>query len=263
MRWAIGIEYDGTRYSGWQTQPDGQTVQDALQRALSRVADHSVVTQCAGRTDAGVHAIAQVAHFDSHASRTNRQWLLGINTNLPKDVNVSWIKPVDETFHARFSAKARRYRYVILNREHRSALLRHRVHFEPRAIDVERMHDSAQVLLGEHDFAAFRASGCQARSPVRVVHHIAVSRYDDLVAIDIEANAFLQNMVRIVTGALLRIGRLEADTPWLQRVLESRDRRHLGPTAPADGLYLTGVDYPAQYGLPVVQRGGGALPFAT
>ena len=261
MRLALGIEYNGTAYCGWQSQPDGRTVQDNIQQSLTRVANHPILVQCAGRTDAGVHATAQVAHFDTTATRTRREWLLGANTGLSKDINVSWVKPVDQQFHARFGAVERQYRYVILNREYRSALLHERVHFEPRPLDAAKMHEAAQRLVGKHDFSAFRASGCQAKSPVRTVHAVRVARHGEFVTIDITANAFLQNMVRIVTGVLLRIGRGDAREDWVGDVLEAGDRKHVGATAPASGLYLTSVVYPDEYAIPAVKNTFTVFPF--
>lgn len=236
-------------------------MQDCLQGAISRVASHAVALQCAGRTDAGVHATAQVAHFDTTSARSERQWLLGINSHLPKDINVSWIKPVSDDFHARFAAGERRYRYLVLNRSHRSALLHHRVHLETRPLDAPCMHEAAQHLLGTHDFSAFRASACQAKTAVRTVRSLTIARQGEFVTLDIAADAFLQNMVRIVTGSLLRIGRGEADAQWLSEVLEAGDRRHLGATAPADGLYLTAVVYPREHQLPSVPAVDPLLPF--
>lgn len=263
MRFAAGIEYNGTRYCGWQTQPEGCAVQDALERGLSRVANHTVTTQCAGRTDAGVHATAQVVHFDSTAQRSRRQWLLGANSSLPRDINVAWVTPVDPEFHARFSALERRYRYVILNRGYRSALLEDRVHFEPRELDVDIMHRAAQQLVGEHDFSAFRAAGCQASSPVRTVRFLRVQRYGDFITVDVAANAFLQNMVRIITGVLMRTGRGEAEPDWVAEVLRDRDRKHRGITAPACGLYFTAVDYPSHFDLPSPRHEYPVFPFVA
>ena len=261
MRLALGLEYSGTHYCGWQTQPDGRTVQDHVQHSLSIVANHPVTLQCAGRTDAGVHATGQVAHFDSDSKRSEREWLLGTNTGLPRDINVSWIKPVSNDFHARFSATERRYRYVILNRAHRSGLLHERVHWEPRPLDAKIMHRAAQQLIGEHDFTAFRAAGCQAKSPLRTVRYVQVTRVKHFITLDIAANAFLQNMVRIVAGTLMRVGRGEVGPEWIDEVLNERDRRHRGVTAPASGLYLTAVVYPDAFALPAEPEGFDVFPF--
>lgn len=247
---ALGVEYAGTAFSGWQIQPDARTVQTELERAISFVANHSVDVICAGRTDAGVHALMQVVNFSSHARRRCREWLLGINSALPADVSVSWVHEVNETFHARFSAQARHYRYVILNREYRSALSTDRACFEARSLDASRMHEAAQALVGEHDFSAFRAAGCQARSPVRQILAINVARHGDFIVINVCANAFLQNMVRIISGSLMRVGRGEASPDWLGQILAQKNRSHLGTTAPANGLYFVGVDYPQQFSVP-------------
>lgn len=257
----MGIEYCGTHYSGWQTQPGGGTVQDCVEASVSCVASDDTSVQCAGRTDAGVHAVAQVAHFDTRAERSPRQWVLGLNTNLPKDINVAWVRVVDDNFHARFGAVQRRYRYVVLNRLYRSALMHQRVHFEPRTLDHQRMHEAAQQLVGKHDFNAFRSASCQAKHAVRSVSSLRVRRQDDFVTVDIAADAFLQNMVRIIVGSLLRVGRGDADAQWLGQVLAGRDRKHLGATAPPEGLYLTAVEYPDAYALPSAPELDPLLPF--
>jgi tRNA pseudouridine38-40 synthase len=249
-RFAAGLEYDGRAYSGWQFQPGLSTVQDALQRALSRVADTPVDCVCAGRTDAGVHAGAQVVHFDSDALRSERGWRLGANTYLPGDVSVLWVREVPGHFHARFSATARSYRYLILNRDSRPALATGRATWERRPLDERRMHEAAQALVGEHDFSAFRAIECQAKSPVRHVEQIRVSRDGDWVRLDVTANAFLHHMVRNVVGLLLAVGKGESPVQRVAEVLASRDRRTNAATAPPDGLYLTAVRYPAEFGLP-------------
>jgi tRNA pseudouridine38-40 synthase len=203
MRVALGIEYDGTAYNGWQRQRSGLGVQQVLEHAIGQVADEAVGIVCAGRTDSGVHASGQVAHFDTSARRSERGWLLGANSNLPDDINVTWVKPVDDGFHARFSATARSYRYRILNRLVRSALFRHRAWWVHEALDHQRMHEAAQALLGEHDFSAFRAAGCQASGSVRQITSIRVSRDGDWILLDVTANAFLQHMVRNITGTLV------------------------------------------------------------
>ncbi len=251
MRYAAGIEYDGSRFHGWQIQDHARSVQQCLEQALSRVADHPVRVQCAGRTDTGVHATAQVVHFDSEAKRTTRNWRLGANVNLPADIALNWIEAVDEDFHARFSATGRAYRYVLLNRGSRPALLHRRVTWVHRPLDVTRMNAAAQALLGEHDFSSYRALGCQAKSPVREIRRLTLRRQGDFVVMDIEANAFLHHMVRNIVGVLSAIGRGEEEIDWAAEVLARRDRTRGGVTAPADGLYLTRVDYPARFALPV------------
>lgn len=250
MRVALGIEYAGTGYNGWQRQKTGTGVQSLVERAITQVADHPVETICAGRTDAGVHAFAQVVHFDSNARRSERGWLLGINSNLPDNINVSWAAAVNEEFHARFSAASRTYRYLVLNRLARSALMRNRAWWVHEPLDVASMQTAADFLLGEHDFSAFRAAGCQAASPVRTLFRLQVRRFGDLIAITVVANAFLQHMVRNLSGMLVMIGRGDADVDWARSVLESRDRTAGGIAAPAHGLTLVDVEYPARFQIP-------------
>jgi len=249
-RFAVGLEYDGRAYSGWQFQPGLQTVQDTVQRALSRVADVPVECVCAGRTDAGVHASAQVVHFDTDAIRSERGWRLGTNSYLPADVSVAWLREVPGHFHARYSATARSYRYLILNRDSRSALAFGRATWERRPLDAARMNLAAQALVGEHDFSAFRAIECQAKSPRRHVESLEVTRAAEWVTIAITANAFLHHMVRNVAGLLLSIGHGESPPERVAAVLASRDRKSNAATAPPDGLYLEAVRYPAEFGLP-------------
>ncbi len=249
-RYAAGLEYDGRAYSGWQCQTGLDTVQGAIQRALSRVADSPVESVCAGRTDAGVHAVAQVIHFDSDAARSERAWRLGANTYLPGDISVVWVREVPAQFHARFSATARSYRYVILNRDSRPALAAGRATWERRPLDAQLMNASAQVLVGEHDFSAFRAVECQSKSPLRRVERIAVTRDGEWVHLDITANAFLHHMVRNTAGLLMSVGEGESAPARVAAVLASRDRRTNAATAPPDGLYLAAVRYPAEFGLP-------------
>jgi len=249
-RFAAGLEYDGRAYSGWQIQPALATVQDVVQRAFSRVADSTVDCTCAGRTDAGVHALAQVLHFDSEAARGERGWRLGANSYLPPDVSVAWVREVPAHFHARFSALARSYRYLIFNRDSRSALAAGRATWQRRPLDVSRMHAAAQVLMGEHDFSAFRAIECQARSPVRRVEHVEVARRGEWVTLDITANAFLHHMVRNVAGLLMSVGHGESPPERVAAVLATRDRKTNAATAPPDGLYLAAVRYPAEFGIP-------------
>lgn len=244
QRLAIGIEYDGTAYNGWQIQPHAPSIQESLNNAVSVVADAPVEVVGAGRTDTGVHATAQVAHFDTGAVRSERSWLLGINSNLPPDISIHWVARVPAEFHARFAARSRSYRYLILNTPVRSALYRHRAWWVLKPLDAQRMHEAAQVLLGEHDFSSFRAAACQASSPVRTMTAIDVQRYGDIIAIDCSANAFLHHMVRNLAGSLMRIGSGEAESGWLAEILAAKDRTVSGMTAPAGGLTLTAVDYP-------------------
>lgn len=249
MRLALKIEYDGAAFKGWQAQRGARTVQAAVEMALSRVADHPVKVTCAGRTDAGVHAVGQVVHFDTHALRSMRSWVLGTNSNLPRDVAVHWPRCVADDFHARFSAISRRYRYVILNRWARPAVLRGKITWERRPLDVRRMQQAAAGLRGEHDFTSFRALACQAKNPVRTVYELCVSRDIDAVYIDVHANAFLYHMVRNIAGVLTAVGAGERATEWPAELLERRDRAHGGVTAPACGLYLVHASYPKTFGL--------------
>ena len=250
MRIALGIEYDGTSYSGWQRQKTGLGVQQRLEEALSLVANERVEVVCAGRTDTGVHATGQVVHFDTDSERSERGWLLGANTNLPEDISVSWVKPVDQDFHARFSAVGRSYRYLILNRLQRSALHRSRAWWVYEPLDEVPMQAAAQRLLGEHDFSAFRSAACQANTAVREITAISVSRSGDWLTIDVTANAFLMNMVRNIVGSLAAVGLGEQGVEWIRDVLEGRDRKAGGITAPPHGLTLVGVEYPEAFGIP-------------
>ena len=250
MRIALGLEYDGTAYNGWQRQRTGEGVQARVENALAKVANENIEVICAGRTDTGVHASGQVVHFDTHSERDSRGWLLGANSNLPDDVSVIWACPVDDSFHARFSAISRSYRYCILNRFERSALQRHRAWWVYDALDAERMHAAAQALIGKHDFSAYRAASCQASTPNREITTISVMRKDDWITLEISANAFLQHMVRNITGTLVAIGRGDKSVDWAESVLTSRDRRQGGAAAPPHGLTLVRVDYPEDFHLP-------------
>lgn len=250
MRIALGIEYDGTDFLGWQRLSHGATVQRALESALSFVADHAVEVTCAGRTDSGVHARCQVVHFDSDAVRSERAWMLGANAQLPASVAVRWAAGVGDDFHARYGARARRYRYSVLNRAARPALQARYVAWERQPLDAAAMHSAAQHLLGEHDFSAFRTIACQSRTPFRNVHALCVTRSEDRVDIDIEANAFLHHMVRNIVGSLLPIGRGERPVEWIAQLLAGRDRSVAGPTALAAGLCFIAPRYPAAPGLP-------------
>ncbi len=251
LRIALGIEYDGSAFNGWQIQKgNARSVQHCVEQALSQVANHEIDTVCAGRTDSGVHACCQVVHFDTHATRPMHGWVMGGNSNLPEDVNILWAKAVPDDFHARYSARSRTYRYYILNRTYRSALLRHRATWINRPLDESAMHTAAQALVGEHDFSAFRASVCQANTAMRNITALQVTRRCDFVVIEVAANAFLQHMVRNIAGVLLRIGQGEEMVEWAAQVLASRDRRVGGVTAPAQGLYLYRVDYVSDLEIP-------------
>lgn len=250
MRIALGIEYNGADFAGWQRQESGRTVQAALEQALSKIAASPVLTQCAGRTDAGVHASAQVVHFNTTAERPERAWVLGTNAALPRDVSVQWAKTVEEDFHARFSAEARAYRYVICNRTTRPGLLASKVTHVYTPLDVAAMDEAARYLIGEQDFSSFRAAGCQSRHAVREVQSVAVWREGEFVFLSITANAFLQHMVRNIVGTLLPVGQGSRAPQWLAEVLAARDRTAAGVTAPPDGLYLVAVRYPERFRLP-------------
>ncbi len=257
MRIALGVEYDGQGFHGWQAQQEGvRTVQVVLEQALSRVANHPLRVVCAGRTDTGVHALGQVVHFDTEAARSERNWLLGSNVNLPPDVAVTWVREVSEDFSARFSAVSRRYRYFILNRTARSAVLAGRVTWVHRPLDAEMMHHAGQVLVGEHDFSSYRALGCQAKSPVRTLHSLTVERHGDFVVLSVHANAFLHHMIRNIAGVLIAIGKGDRPAPWAAEVLALRDRTLGGVTAPPQGLYFEQVEYPPEFGIPTPTLSG-------
>lgn len=250
-RLACGIEYDGTGFRGWQTQSPGvRTIQTTVEEALTRVADHSVRTVCAGRTDAGVHAVGQVVHFDTESERSEKAWLMGGNTHLPPDVAIRWARPVVPEFDARYSAVSRSYRYLVLEGWDRPALWRRRALWSHSILDTDAMTAAARPLLGEHDFSAFRSAECQATHAVRRLEHLQVWRSGSTVAIDVRANAFLHNMVRILAGTLLAVGRGERPIDWPHELLSGRDRAAGGATAPAHGLYLLGPSYPDEYALP-------------
>lgn len=254
MRFALGVEYDGAAFSGWQTQTHATTVQDVLEAALSSVAGCAVATTCAGRTDAGVHALMQVVHFDIEVVRPDSAWVRGTNANLPSSVAVTWARPVPESFHARYSALARRYRYLLLNHPVRPAVLHGKVGWHHAPLDLEAMRVAARYLLGEHDFSAFRASECQAKSPVRRLDCLDISVEGDLVVFDLQANAFLHHMVRNIVGALVYVGNGRQPPSWLGEILAGRDRAKAAPTFDAAGLYLVGVDYGSAWSLPSTGR---------
>lgn len=247
---ALGIEYDGSRYYGWQRQQEVRSVQEKLEKALSQVANEPIVVFCAGRTDAGVHGTGQVVHFETHAVRKDAAWTLGVNANLPGDIAVRWVKTVPDDFHARFSATARRYRYVIYNHRLRPAILGRGVTHYYHPLDVERMQRAAQSLLGENDFTSFRAVQCQSRTPWRNVMHINVERFGAYVVVDIKANAFVHHMVRNIVGSLMEVGAGHQPESWIAELLAAKDRTLAAATAKAEGLYLVSVDYPDRFDLP-------------
>lgn len=250
MRFAAGIEYDGAAFLGWQRLAEGPTVQGAVEQALSFVVNHPLEVVCAGRTDAGVHARCQVVHFDTEAVRTPYALRQGGNSRLPRGVAILWAQAVDPAFHARYAARARRYRYTILNRPVRPALLRDFLTWERQPLDAGAMHRAAQALVGEHDFSAFRTVHCQAKHARRQVHEIQVWREGEHVIIEVQANAFLHHMVRNFVGSLLPVGRGEQPEDWPGRLLAGRDRAVAGPTAPSNGLVFLGPRYPREWGLP-------------
>jgi tRNA pseudouridine38-40 synthase len=254
MRTALGIEYDGTGFFGWQRQSEGRTVQSCVERALSVVADHPVAVVCAGRTDTGVHATGQVVHFDTEAARAMDGWRRGANAHLSEDIRVQWAHPVAPSFHARFVATERHYRYIIHNHRVNSPLLRNRVCPVYAQLDVASMQAAASYLRGEHDFSSFRAVACQAHSPVRTISQLEVCRSGDFIYIDVMANAFLHHMVRCIAGVLIAVGRGEQSPGWVAQLLEAKDRRLSGMNGPPEGLYLVAVRYPAQFGLPASSR---------
>jgi tRNA pseudouridine38-40 synthase len=261
VKYALGVEYSGSAYCGWQRQPHCSSIKQHLEEALAFVADHPVQLVCAGRTDTGVHAIEQIAHFESDAERSTRSWVLGTNCRLPRDIRVLWVTPVSDDFHARFGARARAYRYLIINSPVPSAIFHDRASWEHRPLDHEAMHESAQVLLGEHDFSSFRAVGCQARSTLREVQEISVCRRDELVFLDIRANAFLYHMVRNIAGSLMAVGKGEQDREWFGEVFAARDRGQADVTAAAAGLYFLRAWYEPQHELPT--RGKKPVLFET
>lgn len=250
-KYALGIEYSGTGFSGWQRQKHSKTIQEQIEKALGFVANHPINLVCAGRTDTGVHAVEQVVHFETDAIRDNRAWILGGNCKLDKGIRLKWVVLVDDAFHARFSAIARSYRYIILNTKVTSALFFDKVSWEHLPLDHEKMHQAAQILIGEHDFSAFRAAGCQSNSACRNVHDISVKRQGDVILIDIKANAFLYHMVRNIAGSLIEVGKQEKQEAWFVEVFEGKDRCKAANTAPAEGLYFVRAYYPEQFKLPV------------
>jgi len=250
QRIALGVEYIGSQYAGWQFQRHAISVQQVLEQALAQVAAAPIRVHCAGRTDAGVHATGQVVHFETPVKRPRRAWTLGVNANLPEDVAVCWAQPVDAGFHARFSAVARHYRYLILRRPVRSALWHQRALWTHRSLSVAPMREAAATLVGRHDFTSFRALACQAKSPVRTLHYLTLVERGALLELSVGADGFLHHMVRNLVGVLLAIGRGERPIGWAAELLALRDRARGGVTAPAHGLYLTGVDYPDRFGLP-------------
>jgi tRNA pseudouridine38-40 synthase len=254
MRIALGIEYHGGEFCGWQTQPSRCGVQDALERALGEIAGEKIATICAGRTDAGVHALEQVVHFDCNASRPDTAWVRGTNTSLPSAAVVTWMREVPAEFNARYSALERRYRYVLLNHPVRPALNHARVGWFHAQLNIPRMREAAMLLTGEHDFSAFRSAECQAKSPVRDLRRIEITQSGDYVVFEVAANAFLHHMVRNIVGSLTYVGKGKYAPEWIAQVLAGRDRAQAAPTFDAAGLYLAHVSYDAKWGLPQLAR---------
>lgn len=257
-RVALIVEYDGTEFVGWQAQRDGRSVQTILAAAVSTVADRPIDVRAAGRTDAGVHALGQVVHFDCDVERTPGQWLLGINSNLPDDVSVHWVGEVEPDFDARRSALARRYRYSIHSSRARPAIRRRVVWWIRDTLDAGAMTAAAVHWLGERDFSSFRAANCQSTTPMRCLSDVRIARQGPLLEIDFTANAFLYHMVRNLVGALVEIGRGRHEPHWAGVLLEARDRRLAPPTAPACGLCLMDVRYPERYAIRARESGTGA-----
>jgi tRNA pseudouridine38-40 synthase len=254
MRVALGLEYDGSGFCGWQSQTSGCGIQDVLQRAIAEVAGHAISVTAAGRTDAGVHALSQVAHFDTASARPPSAWVRGVNAFLPKAVRVLWSAEVDVEFHARFSAQQRSYQYLLLNRPVAPAVMASKAGWFHLPLNVDAMQQAAHHLVGEHDFSAFRAAECQAKSPVKHLFQAQVRRAGDCLVFDFCAGAFLHHQVRNMVGALVYVGKGRYPPEWMAELLTSRDRRLAPPTFAPDGLYLTGVGYDPQWGLPVSQR---------
>ncbi len=259
MRIALGLEYDGSRFLGWQTQPGGGTVQDALQAALATIAGEPIAVTCAGRTDRGVHARGQVVHFDTEAARPPAAWVRGVNALLPDSVAVLWSQQVDESFHARYSATSRSYRYVLLNRPVRPALAARYTGWFHLPLDLQAMRAAAAQLVGEHDFSAFRSAECQAKSPVRTLHALDIERDGERFDFVLRANAFLHHMVRNVVGTLVYVGKGKHPAHWAREVLEQRDRARAAPTFAPQGLYLESIEFPTRWGLPTGAHTGAPL----
>ncbi|WP_434356150.1 tRNA pseudouridine(38-40) synthase TruA [Parasalinivibrio latis] len=260
MRIALGVEYNGANYYGWQRQQEVPSVQAKLEKALSKVAAQPIEVQCAGRTDAGVHGTGQVVHFDVDVNRSLSAWTMGANTNMPGDIAVRWAKEVPDDFHARFSATARRYRYIIFNHNLRPGIMSQGVSHYHGELDETRMHQAGQFLLGENDFTSFRAVQCQSKSPWRNVMHLKVTRHGHYVIVDIKANAFVHHMVRNIVGSLIVVGKGEQEPEWIKWLLAAKDRKLAAATAKPGGLYLVDVDYPEMFELPVVPIGPLFLP---
>ncbi|MGQ8365616.1 tRNA pseudouridine(38-40) synthase TruA [Glaciecola sp. 1036] len=255
MRLALGLEYQGNAYKGWQRQSHVPSVQAHIENCLSQILCHDVEVACAGRTDAGVHATNQIVHFDTQAERPDKAFTLGMNALLPQDIAINWVKQVSEDFHARFSATARRYRYIMFNSKTRPGIFTPGVTHVHKSLNAELMHQAAQCLVGEHDFTSFRASLCQSKSPFRDVKEVSVTRTGPYVVLEICANAFLHHMVRNIVGSLIEIGAQEQPVDWMQTLLDAKDRTLAAATAKPNGLYLVDVTYPEHFELPNSEMG--------
>ncbi|MHC8440677.1 MAG: tRNA pseudouridine(38-40) synthase TruA [Candidatus Eutrophobiaceae bacterium] len=250
MKIALGLEYCGSRYSGWQRQSHSRSIQECVEQAITQVANHPVEVVCAGRTDAGVHASKQIIHFKTTAQRSPRSWALGISRYLPSDISALWAQPVNEDFHARFSATSRSYRYYLLQRPSPPAILHQQIAWRHQPLHLENMQTAADCLLGKHDFTSFRATGCQAKTALRTIFDLKLSRINACIVLQITADAFLYHMVRNIMGTLVAIGLGKHPPKWCREVLEARNRKLAGSTAPARGLYLYDVAYPTPYTFP-------------
>lgn len=261
-RMVLGISYSGAAYHGWQSQPDGQTVQDHLERALQEFAGEKIRTHCAGRTDAGVHALMQVAHFDTQVKRAEFSWVRGSNRYLPKDMAIQWARELPVDFHVRRHALSRRYCYILLESAVRPSLQHQRVGWSFRPLDAKAMQEAAQLLKGKHDFSCFRASTCQSLSPVKTLSRLDISRHGVYWRFDFEADAFLQHMIRNIMGCLVSIGQGHQPPAWAGELLQSKNRRLAAPTFPAAGLYFLGPSYAPRWGLPQRTAAFDGLPGA-
>lgn len=255
MKIALGVEYDGSHYSGWQRQQHSLSIQQKLEESLSIIANTPITISCAGRTDAGVHATGQVIHFETESIRPLSAWSMGVNANLPSNIAIKWAQIIDNSFHARFSAQARRYRYIIYNHQYRHAILSCGITHYHQQLDEVKMNLAAQYLLGENDFTTFRASQCQSLSPCRNIHHISVTRQSRYVIIDVQANAFVHHMVRNIVGSLIEVGNGKQSVDWVDEILHAKNRTLAAATAKPEGLYLVDVIYPPQFTLPRMPLG--------
>lgn len=254
MRIALGLEYDGFAFCGWQSQTQRCGIQDYLQTNLSKIAAHAITVTTAARTDTGVHALLQVVHFDTHAQRPLTAWKRGVNSLLPKSISVQWAMPVGENFHARYSARQRHYRYLLLNRAARPGTQHGKVGWYPMPLNLADMQNAANYLLGEHDFSAFRASECQAATPVRHMHEVSIAKHNDYFVFSFSANAFLQHMIRNIVGCLIYVGSGKYPPATLAEILISRDRTKSAPTFSPYGLYLCGISYDDVWALPAANK---------